>query len=548
MSTTGLLVLTSSLGQLAPQLQQLLTSAARCVSGRLYVQLLPGQQSLAAAAALPAYRPLLYWDVVCRLYAESARACPQLDVRVLLSHLKRRQLRAQTAAAVDVLLLERPCAGAEQFAAGQVSRRGHHLQTIALQTGEPLTAETAGLCAAPDELPDRWLGAQAEPDNALAVDAVYDKVALGGTFDGIHNGHKVLLTAGLMRCRQELTVGVTDGQMNNKKTLKELMAPCLERVQLVTDLLADLDCTVRPRVVPITDPLGPTATEADLQLLVVSEETRRGAQMVADERRRRQLPPMDVYTVPLLAAPDRQAAEEPKISSSTLRMRRLGTARRPRLGVPRRAGGPYVIGLTGSAASGKSSVARRLAGLGAHVIDCDKLGHAAYAPDTPCHAQLRQLFGEDIVAADGRIDRQRLGAHVFGDPAALRRLTDCVWPEIARLAERRLAALGAGQVAVLDAAVLLEAGWDAQLCDEVWVALVPRDEALRRAVRRDGISEQAAARRLDAQMSNEERVAAATVVISTLWEPEVTQQQVERAWSQLRADLGHDLEHLDDGA
>ncbi|XP_037077042.1 LOW QUALITY PROTEIN: bifunctional coenzyme A synthase-like, partial [Pollicipes pollicipes] len=424
------------------------------------------------------------------------------------------------------------------FAARHVTNCSPQLETVTLQLQEPVQEEAAGLCSGVNEEPRRWLSPQSEPANALTADAVFGKVALGGTFDQIHTGHKLLLTAGLLHCSQELTVGVTDDAMNAGKTLRELIAPCLERVQGVADLVADLDETVAARVAPITDPFGPTADDPSLQLLVVSEETAGGAERVAAERRRRHLPPMQVYTVPLLADTDSAEHEETKLSSSSLRMRRLGAVRRPRLGVSRRAGGPYVIGLTGGAASGKSSVCRRLAALGAHVVDCDRLGHEAYEPGTVAHARLRQLFGEEIVAEDGRIDRRRLGARVFASRPALRQLTDCVWPEIAALAERRLAALPAGQVAVLDAAVLLEAGWDAQLCDEVWVTLVPREEAVRRAVQRDGVTGEQAERRLDAQMSNARRVEAATVVLSTLWEPEYTQRQVERAWSQLMADLG----------
>ncbi|XP_037077044.1 uncharacterized protein LOC119098223 [Pollicipes pollicipes] len=417
--------------------------------------------------------------------ASAAWVSEHLDLDTLA-----RGLESALLLAYELWLAPEPCA----IIHGDIGRYFVRFDGVRSQVQE----EAAGLCSGVNEEPRRWLSPQSEPANALTADAVFGKVALGGTFDQIHTGHKLLLTAGLLHCSQELTVGVTDDAMNAGKTLRELIAPCLERVQGVADLVADLDETVAARVAPITDPFGPTADDPSLQLLVVSEETAGGAERVAAERRRRHLPPMQVYTVPLLADTDSAEHEETKLSSSSLRMRRLGAVRRPRLGVPRRAGGPYVIGLTGGAASGKSSVCRRLAALGAHVVDCDRLGHEAYEPGTVAHARLRQLFGEEIVAEDGRIDRRRLG----------------------------------------DAAVLLEAGWDAQLCDEVWVTLVPREEAVRRAVQRDGVTGEQAERRLDAQMSNARRVEAATVVLSTLWEPEYTQRQVERAWSQLMADLG----------
>ena len=84
----------------------------------------------------------------------------------------------------------------------------------------------------------------------------------------------------------------------------------------------------------------------------------------------------------------------------------------------------------------------------------------------------------------------------------------------------------------MEAAVLLEAGWD-DAVDEVWVSIVPSDEAIRRVVDRNGLSEEAAEKRLRAQLSNEDRVAKANVVLSSLWEPEVTQKQCEKAWSLL---------------
>ena len=84
----------------------------------------------------------------------------------------------------------------------------------------------------------------------------------------------------------------------------------------------------------------------------------------------------------------------------------------------------------------------------------------------------------------------------------------------------------------MEAAVLLEASWDS-VVDEVWVCVVPPSEAVQRVVDRNGLTTEAAQKRLDAQLTNEDRVAKAHVVLSTLWEPEVTQKQCEKAWSLL---------------
>ena len=93
------------------------------------------------------------------------------------------------------------------------------------------------------------------------------------------------------------------------------------------------------------------------------------------------------------------------------------------------------------------------------------------------------------------------------------------------------------QVVVLDAAVLLEAGWQAS-CHEVWVCLVPRQEAVQRIMERDKKTEQEAERRLDNQMSNSERVSAASTVISTLWSEDITQSQLSAAVQRIKLELG----------
>ena len=98
------------------------------------------------------------------------------------------------------------------------------------------------------------------------------------------------------------------------------------------------------------------------------------------------------------------------------------------------------IGLTGGIASGKSTVTGTLADLGATIIDADRLGHRTYEPGTETFAQVVAAFGADIVGEDGTIDRPTLGGKVFGEPGAMTRLTDIVWPGIAALAVEEMAA------------------------------------------------------------------------------------------------------------
>ena len=119
------------------------------------------------------------------------------------------------------------------------------------------------------------------------------------------------------------------------------------------------------------------------------------------------------------------------------------------------------IGLTGGIASGKSTVVEALRELGAETIDADRLGHQTYEPGTGTFKAVVAAFGDELVAGDGTIDRRVLGGKVFGKPDELKRLTDIVWPGIRALAAaelERLAEAGTA-VAVLEAAVLIEAEW-----------------------------------------------------------------------------------------
>ena len=196
-----------------------------------------------------------------------------------------------------------------------------------------------------------------------------------------------------------------------------------------------------------------------------------------------------------------------------------------------------IIGLTGGIASGKSTAARYLAELGAFVIDADKLGHQVYEPDTPGHRAVVAAFGDDILAEDGTINRRALGGKVFGKPDELKRLTDIAWPEIRRMGEAQIATAKAEDAArpvIVEAAVLFEAGWDS-MGDEVWVVIAEPAKAVARAVERDGFDESEVKKRLDAQLSNEERSARANVVIENNTSLEALTRQLDEHYQRISA-------------
>ena len=121
------------------------------------------------------------------------------------------------------------------------------------------------------------------------------------------------------------------------------------------------------------------------------------------------------------------------------------------------------------------------------------------------------------------------------------KLEQIVWPEIMGLAARNVSefAKQGKTVVVLDAAVLLNAGWHKTLCHQVWSCIIKRDEAIKRIMARDDKSEDEAALRLQSQMSNQEVVNASNVVFCTAWAGEFTQKQVEKAWKGLQDTMDH---------
>lgn len=358
----------------------------------------------------------------------------------------------------------------------------------------------------------------------------YDNACLGGTFDRLHAGHKILLSYGAMQAQNSLLVGVSDECLTKKKILKELIMPMEQRMADVDEFLKDIRPSIKRDLRQLSDPFGPAITEKNLDVIVVSDETKGGGEAINKIRRERNLSNLNVSVIDLVKDEIREEKdEEEKISSSSGRRRLLGTLLKPPI---KSDGKPYVIGLTGSMASGKSSVCRRLEGLGAHIVDCDKLGHKAYLPGTETIELIKKRFGDEVISPDGTVDRKQLGAKVFASKESLEDLNKIVWPAIQKLAQEEIQSAGK-DIIILDAAVLLEANWHKN-ANEVWVVVVPQDEAVRRIVERNKITEEQAIMRLEKQMSNAQRIEHANVVLSTLWEPDVTQRQVEKAWGLLK--------------
>lgn len=195
-----------------------------------------------------------------------------------------------------------------------------------------------------------------------------------------------------------------------------------------------------------------------------------------------------------------------------------------------------VIGLTGGIASGKSTVARMLAEMGASIIDADQVAREIVRPGQPAHDAIAATFGAHVLASSGEIDRAELGRRVFADPEARRQLERITHPRILEETARRLAELGARgvEVVVYEASLLVEGGTHAGL-DGLIVVAAPEAVQLRRARERDGLSPEDAARRLAAQAPLRDKVAVADYVIDGSAALETTRAQVAAAWSDVLA-------------
>lgn len=200
----------------------------------------------------------------------------------------------------------------------------------------------------------------------------------------------------------------------------------------------------------------------------------------------------------------------------------------------------YVIGLTGGIGSGKSTVAKLLEHHGASILSADLVGHEVYEPGRPAWQEIVDAFGRDVIGGDGTIDRKKLGPIVFSAPENLARLNAITHPRMKELMHEKLDALdrSGARIAVLEAALLFDAGWD-DLANEVWVTVVPAQVAAKRTAERSNLAVEEVLRRIDAQMSNAERVERSDVVIDTDCPLEGTSRQVDERWEDLQRRLKH---------
>lgn len=198
--------------------------------------------------------------------------------------------------------------------------------------------------------------------------------------------------------------------------------------------------------------------------------------------------------------------------------------------------GKYIIGLTGNIATGKSVVRRMLEHLGAYSIDADSLAHRAIARGAPGYQSVINQFGRWILRSDGEIDRSRLGALVFREPAALEQLEDIIHPLVGQAVDIFISRAGQ-KVIVIEAIKLLESDLKIR-CNSIWVTYAPENIQVERLMRKRGMTRDQAYERIRAQSPQNEKIAASNVVIRNSGSYDDLWKQVSEAWKRIPATIG----------
>jgi len=192
----------------------------------------------------------------------------------------------------------------------------------------------------------------------------------------------------------------------------------------------------------------------------------------------------------------------------------------------------YIVGLTGSIASGKSTVSSILKEeFDAFIIDVDGISRNITAKGTPAYEDIVNKFRHDILASDGQIDRKKLGTIVFENPTARKELEAIthfrIWDETKKLLKS--AKDSAIKIVILDVPLLIEVGWQDRV-DEIWLVYLDRATQMNRLMKRDTLSLKDSEVRIESQISLEEKRKYAKVIIDNSQNLEKTREQVIREY------------------
>lgn len=190
------------------------------------------------------------------------------------------------------------------------------------------------------------------------------------------------------------------------------------------------------------------------------------------------------------------------------------------------------IGLTGGIATGKSTVAKLLTVRGAILIDLDGIAREVVEPGQPSLLRIAERFGQAVLQKDGSLDRKKLGAVVFADPAERKALEAIIHPAIRTVMKERMSyheGNSPDKLVVVDVPLLYESGLESYF-QQIMVVYVPREEQLQRLLERDKLTVEEAQRRIQAQMDIEEKKRRADILINNSGSLADTEQQIEGYW------------------
>lgn len=198
-----------------------------------------------------------------------------------------------------------------------------------------------------------------------------------------------------------------------------------------------------------------------------------------------------------------------------------------------------IIGLTGGIASGKSTVAKVLAELGAYIIDADKVAHEIVKPGNPAWRDVIKRFGDDILNPDSTINREKLGEIVFGNNDLLDELNKITHPRVMEKFKDELQSIKTNNpnaIVILEVPLLYETHLE-RLCDLVIVVWVDRETQIKRLMSRDEINEEAAIKRIDSQLDLDEKAKKADYVIDNRKTVEETIKIATNYYNEINQDL-----------
>lgn len=189
------------------------------------------------------------------------------------------------------------------------------------------------------------------------------------------------------------------------------------------------------------------------------------------------------------------------------------------------------IGLTGGIATGKSLVSQLLEEYGAFVINADLLAHKLYLPETAGFNELVVHFGDTILNIDGTIDRNKLASIVFSDKSEMDNLNSIMHPLIYEDIKRLISDLSEKNylIVIVEAAILIEAGWQ-DLFDQIWVVSSNAENVISRLMTRNGLTREESLKRINSQMSLEDRLKYADVIVENNRDINSLSSKIKELW------------------